>query len=201
MIIIDTNQKHVSAQPENAIVLKKWSGETRDSGLVALIPFLEFIHTVQFPDVRKVLKSFEGKDIPTEFARREAIARKEFQKELEVKKKSVHHDTAPSGLGFIGGLLGMKPSSMSMMQVPEGEENPQEAFAKGKMLQDIARERGQRNYMMLEQQIKEHGEKWLKEEQEMMEKAQKEAMAGMKSSFSSWFAGPPRKDLVELKKS
>ncbi|KAJ3526710.1 hypothetical protein NM208_g11057 [Fusarium decemcellulare] len=63
-----------------------------------------------------------------------------------------------------------------MMMTPEGEQNPNEAFAQGKMLQDIARERGQRNYQELEKQIRENGEKWLKEEAEMMEKAQKEAM-------------------------
>ncbi|KAJ2897423.1 Mitochondrial import inner membrane translocase subunit tim50 [Zalerion maritima] len=189
VIILDTNASHVRAQPENAIVLPKWTGDPNDNELVALIPFLEYIHTMQFNDVRRIIKSFQGKHIPTEFARREAIARREFEKELAEKRKGFHHDKAPSGLSFLGNLLGLKPSSMSMMPQMEGEEHPQEAFAKGKMLQDIARERGQRNYEMLEQQIRENGEKWLKEEAEMMEKAQKEAMSSMKSNFSSWFTG------------
>jgi import inner membrane translocase subunit TIM50 len=83
---------------------------------------------------------------------------------------------------------------MSLMVAPEGEENPTEAFAKGKMLQDIQRERGIRNYLMLEEEIRKNGEKWLKEEQEAMEKAQKEAMKSMKSSFFGWFtpADAPR---------
>jgi hypothetical protein len=34
---------------------------------------------MQYTDVRKILKSFDGKHIPTEFARREAIARREFR--------------------------------------------------------------------------------------------------------------------------
>jgi import inner membrane translocase subunit TIM50 len=58
------------------------------------------------------------------------------------------------------------------------------------MLQDIARERGMRNYLMLEEEIRKNGEKWLKEEQEAMEKAQKEAMKSMKSSFFGWFTPP-----------
>ncbi|KAM0438543.1 hypothetical protein ACHAPT_001293 [Fusarium lateritium] len=190
VIIIDTNAKHVRNQPENAIVLKPWKGEPGDKELVGLIPFLEYIHTMQYADVRKVIKSFDGKHIPTEFARREAIARKEFNaKQLASKHKH------SSGVGALGNLLGLNPSNMSMMMSPEGEQNPTEAFAQGKMLQDIARERGQRNYEELEKQIRENGEKWLKEEAEMMEKAQKEAMNSMMGSFSGIFGNnnPPEK--------
>jgi import inner membrane translocase subunit TIM50 len=188
VIIIDTNANHVRDQPENAIVLPKWTGDPKDTELVSLIPFLEYIHTMQYGDVRKVLKSFDGKHIPTEFARREAIARAEFNKQLEAQRgKSVSKGNKPGGMSMITSLLGLKPTNMSLMVGPEGEENPAEAFAKGKMLQDIARERGQRNYELLEKEIRENGEKWLKEEQEMQEKAQKEAMKSMQSSFTSWF--------------
>ncbi|KAG7054403.1 NLI interacting factor-like phosphatase [Colletotrichum scovillei] len=182
VIIIDSSDKHVQNQPENAIVLPKWKGESKDKELVSLIPFLEYIHTMQYGDVRKVLKSFEGKHIPTEFARREAIARAEFNKQVEAKKKK-----APSGMGLLGGMLGLKPSNMALMVAPDGEQNPHEALAQGKMLQDIARERGQRNYEMLEKEIRENGEKWLKEEAAMQEKAQQEAMQSMMGSFSGWF--------------
>jgi len=143
---------------------------------------------MQYSDVRKVLKSFEGKHIPTEFARREAIARKEFNKQLETQK-SKH--SKPSGMGALGNLLGLKPSNMSMTMAAEGEQNPTEAFAQGKMLQDLARERGQRNYELLEKEIRENGEKWLKEEQQAMEKAQQEAMNSMMGSFSGWFGPKP----------
>lgn len=153
---------------------------------MGLIPFLEYIHTMQYSDVRKVLKSFEGKHIPTEFARREAIARKEFNKQLEQKKK-----TKGSGVGALSNLLGLKSSKMSMTMAPEGEQNPSEAFSQGKMLQDLARERGQRNYELLEKEIRENGEKWLKEEQVAMEKAQKEAMSSMMGFFSGVFGPKP----------
>ncbi|GAB1309826.1 mitochondrial inner membrane protein required for protein import [Madurella fahalii] len=181
VIIIDTNAKHVRAQPENAIVLPKWTGDPKDKELVSLVPFLEFIHTMQYSDVRKVIKSFEGTHIPTEFARREALARAEHNKRIQAKS------SRGGGMSWLSSHLGLKPSNMSLMVAPEGEENPQEAFAKGKMLQDIARERGMRNYLMLEEEIRKNGEKWLKEEQEAMENAQKEAMKSMKSSFFGWF--------------
>lgn len=186
VIMIDTKAAHVRKQPENAIVLEPWKGTPGDNELVALIPFLEYIHTMQYSDVRKVLKSFQGKHIPTEFARREAIARREFNKQYQ-NEKSKH--SKPSGFGALGNMLGLKPSNMSMTIGPEGEQNPSEAFAQGKMLQDIARERGQRNYEMLEKEIRENGEKWLKEEQVAMEKAQQEAMSSMMGSFGGWF-GP-----------
>ncbi|OTB01321.1 hypothetical protein M426DRAFT_64312 [Hypoxylon sp. CI-4A] len=182
VIILDTKAEHVRNQPENAIVLNKWTGDPKDTELVSLIPFLEYIHTMQYKDVRTVLKSFDGKHIPSEFARREAIARAEFQKKYDSEKRK-----RKSGMGALGGMLGLKPSNMSMMVPVEGEISPSEAFAQGKMLQDIARERGQRNYELMEKEIRENGEKWLKEEQMANEKAQAEAMSSMKSSFTNWF--------------
>lgn len=187
VIIIDTKAAHVQNQPENAIVLPPWKGDAKDTQLVSLIPFLEYIHTMQYKDVRKVLRSFEGKNIPTEFARREAIARAEFNKQLEQERKRA---SKASGMATLGSLLGLKPSKMSMMVPVDGEQSQSEAFAQGKMLQDIARERGQRNYELLEKEIRENGEKWLKDEQAAQEKAQAEAMSSMKSSFLGWF-GPP----------
>ncbi|KLU85923.1 mitochondrial import inner membrane translocase subunit tim-50 [Magnaporthiopsis poae ATCC 64411] len=186
VIIIDTDPDHVSAQPENAIVLPKWTGDPKDKELVALIPFLEYIHTMQYPDVRVVLKSFEGKKIPEEFARREALARKKFQERLKAEKRQ--HPHKGQGLfGAVGGAFGLKPSKMSVMQPVDGEESITEALAQGKMLQDIARERGQRQYERLEKMVQENGEQWLKEEAEAQEKAQAEMMASMKTSFTSWF--------------
>ncbi|KAK3392705.1 HAD-like domain-containing protein [Podospora didyma] len=187
VIIIDTNASHVRDHPENAIILPKWKGDPKDKELVSLVPFLEFIHTMAYGDVRKVLKSFDGKHIPTEFARREAIARAEHNKRLQATQGKSSRAGSGGGVGWLASNFGLKPSSMSLMVTPEGEENPSEAFAKGKMLQDVARERGIRNYLMLEEEIRKNGEKWLKEEQEMQEKAQKEAMKTMQSSFAGWF--------------
>jgi len=182
----------VKYQPENSIILPKWTGDAKDTDLVALIPFLEYIHTMQYPDVRKVLKSFEGKHIPTEFARREAIARREFQKQMAAEKGR-GGTKPPSGMGMLGSALGLKPSSVNLLQA-DGEQNQSEAFAQGKMIQDLARERGQKNYEFLEKQIRENGDMWLKEEQALQEKMNKEAMNSMMSSFSGWFTTPKADD-------
>ncbi|KAM3504876.1 hypothetical protein MY10362_003302 [Beauveria mimosiformis] len=181
VIMIDTDAKLVRKQPENAIILPPWKGNSSDRGLINLIPFLEYIHTMEYDDVRRVIKSFEGKDIAEEFARREALMRREFEKRNKSERKP-----KVSGMAALGNMVGLKPGNMSMMQ-PEGEQSASEAFAQGKMLQDIARERGQRNYEFMAQNIRENGEKWLQEEKEMMEKAQQEAMSNMMGSFGGWF--------------
>lgn len=136
-----------------------------------------------YSDVRKAIGSFEGQHIPTEFSRREAIARKKFQEQIEEeKKKRPKH----SGVGFLGNALGIKHQSMMMDPL---DQTPAEAFAQGKMLQDQARERGQRNYEALEKEIRENGEKWLKEEAALEDRAKEEATKAMKSGFTGWFGG------------
>jgi import inner membrane translocase subunit TIM50 len=139
-----------------------------------------------YSDVRKAIASFEGTHLPTEFARREAIARQKFQEQLaeELKKRP-----KVSGLGAFGNALGIKGNAM--MVPTDGEQTPAEAFAQGKMLQDQARERGMRNYEALEKEIRENGEKWLKEEAAHEEKAKEEGMKAMKSGFTGWFGGSP----------
>lgn len=149
---------------------------------------------MQYADVRKVLKAFEGKDIPAEFARREAVARAEFQKRQKEKKAS-----KSSGVGFLGGMLGLKSSNMSMLVQPEGEQNPSEAYAQGKMIQDVARERGRRYVEALEADIRENGERYLKEQQAAMEAQQKEAMESMMGSMSGMFVGDGKKEGGEKK--
>lgn len=80
-----------------------------------------------------------------------------------------------------------------MMMMDPNDITPAEAFAQGKMLQDLARERGQRNYEALEKEIRENGEKWLKEEAAHEEKQREEGMKQMKTGFLGYFGGggPP----------
>ncbi|KAI0046454.1 HAD-like protein [Auriscalpium vulgare] len=79
VLIIDAHAEHVASHPENAIVVKPWKGtKENDRGLIDLIPFLESIGIYKPPDVRSVLKSYEGKDIPKEYAIKEAEHKKVF---------------------------------------------------------------------------------------------------------------------------
>ena len=41
VVCLDTDMDHYSTHPENAVTIPKWKGDPKDSGLVAMIPFLE----------------------------------------------------------------------------------------------------------------------------------------------------------------
>ncbi|KAL1297550.1 hypothetical protein AAFC00_006119 [Neodothiora populina] len=181
-IIIDTKAAHVKNQPENAIVLPKWTGSPKDEhtkDLVALIPFLEYVATMGTEDVRKVIESFKGKDIPIEFARRESLAREAFHKQLA--EEAARKPKKSLG-GLLNKALGIKaaPGGMTL----DNETTVAEGLAQGKMLSDQIRERGQREYERLDREIRVNGAKWLKE----MEEEEKKFMEGqMKEMRSSWF--------------
>lgn len=184
VIMIDTVASRAKEQPDNAIILPKWTGDAKDKELVALIPFLEYLPTMATPDVRTAIKSFASQHIPTEFGKREAIARKRFEEQMLEERQR----RPKSGLGLLSKALGVKP--MPPVLQLEGEQSTAEAFAQGKMLQDQARERGQRNYEALEKMIREEGEKWLKEEAAHEEMAKQEGMKAMKSGLAGFFGVP-----------
>lgn len=173
VLIMDTDPHHVKHQPENAILLPKWNGDPSDQTLIQMIPFLEYVATMGFDDVREVLKSFEGKFIPAEFAKREKLLREKFEAAQAEKRKK-----PKKSIGGIGVMLGFsKPPS----------DAAEDGSLEGKMVWDRIREQGQKNYMEFERKIKEEGEKWLAEreaeEKRMQEEAMKSAMGGWFSSF------------------
>ncbi|KAF9783789.1 HAD-like protein [Thelephora terrestris] len=76
VILLDTDPDHCTTHPDNSLVIPKWKGTPGDRGLVAMIPFLESIAIYRPPDVRPILKAFHGKDVPVEYAKQEAEAKK-----------------------------------------------------------------------------------------------------------------------------
>ncbi|KAI9731556.1 MAG: mitochondrial inner membrane protein required for protein import [Cirrosporium novae-zelandiae] len=179
VILIDTDPTHAKFQPENAVILPKWKGNSKDRELVKFIPFLEYVASMGFSDVREVLKSFENQYIPEEFARRESLLRKKFEKELaEERAKKPKH----TGMSILGSLLGIKPTPTM-----DGMESASEGMAQGKMLIDLIRERGQKSYELMEKEIQENGQKYLAEMAEEEKKAQEEAMKGYRQSVSGMF--------------
>ncbi|KAK9285834.1 hypothetical protein L1049_025035 [Liquidambar formosana] len=59
-----------SLQPENCVPVKPWKLEADDTALLDLIPFLEYVARHRPGDIRKVLASYQGHDIATEFIER-----------------------------------------------------------------------------------------------------------------------------------
>lgn len=182
-ILVDTKPSHAKLQRQNAIILPPWTGQPNDRNLVALIPFLEYIATMGITDVRKALESFEGQDIPTEFARREAKAREAFNAQLAAERAKRPKHSASS---LLMGALGLKGGGQGLVV---GEQSAAEGFEQGKMLSDQIRERGMKQYEVMEKEIRENGEKWLREMAEEEKKLQEEQMKSMKSGMVGWFGG------------
>lgn len=153
-----------------------------------MIPFLEYLammsQTGQQMDVRTVLKSMEGKDIPTEYARREAKLRDAFNYDLaEQKKKS---------RGSAGGMF-MKSLGLDSAQKPGmvlGDQNISQGMAEGKMMIDMYRDFNRQNYEHLDKQIRENGDQWLKEMAEEEKKMQEAQLKDMKAGAFGWLGGP-----------
>ncbi|KAL4873256.1 mitochondrial import inner membrane translocase subunit tim50 [Aspergillus spectabilis] len=185
VILIDTKEEHARLQPENAIVLGKWDGNPKDKTLVALIPFLEYLAGMGVDDVRPILKSFEGQSIPVEFAKREKAMRERFEKELAEEQKK----RPRSGVGSLASALGLKST-----RTLDGEQSPSQGLQEGKMLWDQIRERGQKNYEMIDKEIRENGEKWLAEMAAEEEKLRQEQMDSMKGSLTGFFGASSKKD-------
>ncbi|KAL5987937.1 mitochondrial inner membrane protein required for protein import [Asimina triloba] len=97
IIYVSGHALESSLQPENCVEIKPWKLEMDDTTLLDLIPFLECIYgRYEFDlllatdvarhrpaDIRPVLASYEGRDIPTEFIERS----KEHQRRMLEQKQ------------------------------------------------------------------------------------------------------------------
>ncbi|KAL6195863.1 hypothetical protein ACLB2K_031480 [Fragaria x ananassa] len=83
IIYLSAHARENSLQPENGAMIKPYKSELDDTALVDFIPFLEFVARSSPADVRQVLASYEGQEIPAEFIRRS----KEHQRKMQEKKQ------------------------------------------------------------------------------------------------------------------
>ena len=163
VIMLEANPDAWSENPNNTIKMEPWDGDPKDKELISLIPFLEYIAAMGISDVRPVIQGFGDKHVPTEFSRREAIARAEHIKRVEEQRKS-RKSTAG------GALL----SALGMSRPSASEE---------KTFMDLARERGLQGYQDMQKHIEDHKEEMLQQQKKM----EKEAAEMMKTSLSKIF--------------
>lgn len=181
VVMVDADTHAVKNQPENAIVLSKWNGDPKDTTLIDLIPFLENLANLGYQDFREVLKSFEGKDIPVEFDRRQKLLRQRFEEKQAERRKN------RAGSGFsLGSIFGSKPKT------PDGLQSIHDAEAEGKMYSDIIRERGQDMYQRMVKHLEVEGPKIIAEREAAEKKMQEEMMLNMKSGMFGWFGPSPK---------
>ncbi|EMD33270.1 hypothetical protein CERSUDRAFT_118310 [Gelatoporia subvermispora B] len=101
VILLDCHPEHASSQPENAIIVPKWNGDPKDRTLVAMIPFLESIAIYKPADIRPIIEAYHGKDIPIEYAKKEAEARQKHIEEWQNSRKGLS-----TGRFTLSGLFG-----------------------------------------------------------------------------------------------
>jgi len=87
VIAVDTDAERLALNPDSSIIVPRWKGDPSDRGLIGLLPFLESIGILQPPDVRPILKAYEGKNIPLEYARKEAEIKAKHIEEWEKERK------------------------------------------------------------------------------------------------------------------
>lgn len=151
VIAIDTDATALELNPENAIVLKPWKGDSQDRDLLGLVSFLEAVGIYQIPDVRDTLRSFAGTHIPTEHARRQA----EIKAAEEEQWKAKHG--GKGGRSMFGGIR--DPTASGQM--------PKSWF-------DLERERYQQGYVEEQKFWQENGEKLRQQAKDEQEKKLKE---------------------------
>ncbi|KAK7026404.1 mitochondrial inner membrane protein required for protein import [Paramarasmius palmivorus] len=149
VILLDTEPSHAALHPENAIIVPKWKGDPKDRGLVDMIPFLESIAIYKPPDVRPILQAYAGKNIPIEYAKKEA----------EGKAKHIAEWTANKGTrsNSIGSFFGLSAHRSAESAPP--------TYLEQKRKEAQMQYKEEQAYI---EKNKDYLEKLLKQEQDMM---------------------------------
>ncbi|KAI5074388.1 hypothetical protein GOP47_0010349 [Adiantum capillus-veneris] len=82
VMFLSAHAKETCLQPENAVPVKPWKLEPDDTHLLDMLPFLEYVARYRPSDVRSVLASYDGHDIPSEFL----VRTKDYQKKMRELK-------------------------------------------------------------------------------------------------------------------
>lgn len=178
VILLDAHPEHASAQPQNAVILPKWTGEPRDKGLVAMIPFLESIAIYKTPDVRPIIEAYQGKDIPIEYAKKEAEAKQKYVEEWENNRKGFSTSSFT-----LSSLFGSASQTHNNGPIP---------------LTYLEQKRKEAQQQYLEEQAyinanKENFDRMIKEEQETFAREMPGTVWGMAEAFLRG-GPPPKKD-------
>mmetsp|Transcript_6932 Transcript_6932/g.12489 ORF Transcript_6932/g.12489 Transcript_6932/m.12489 type:complete len:435 (+) Transcript_6932:143-1447(+) len=91
VILLDSHADHAKDQPDNLLLVKAWKNDPKDRSLLELIPFLESVVRDDIKDIRPVLSSYGGVDIPSEYQ-----ARRRRQEEVA----AAHASAWGGGLGM-----------------------------------------------------------------------------------------------------
>lgn len=74
VVVVDRDERHVSLQPENALIIPEWIDDPADTTLLDLIPFLEALVRQDVADVREELALLPKGNIAAAVAEYRAVA-------------------------------------------------------------------------------------------------------------------------------
>ncbi|KAJ3340604.1 mitochondrial inner membrane protein required for protein import [Gonapodya sp. JEL0774] len=187
VIAIDVDERAIKLQRDNAIIVPKWDGSTVDDGLLKLIPFLEMLALSGVEDVRPVLHSYIGKDVPAEFARWQKKLRDDYDRkrreELErTQAANASNPVARVTQGLFGrgrGMLEQQPAILTDNVDPVLGPTPFDIMD--------AQTRAMRETFLKDQEnFKKLAEEQRKQQIEEIEKQMRE-MKEKKMSMLEWF--------------
>ncbi|ODV89137.1 hypothetical protein CANCADRAFT_20435, partial [Tortispora caseinolytica NRRL Y-17796] len=142
VIVITTNQDYASANPDNAIVVKPWTGDPNDTELYKLAKLLDYPAISGVKDMRTLARSYKGVEDPgDECARREDRIKAKSEQEWNSKRSKY-------SISF-NWLLGLGDSGSSP-----------------KSYIDAIRESNNKEYLKWKKFIDENGSKILAEEEQ-----------------------------------
>merc|ERR1712066_848796 len=105
VIHVDWNKDSVALSLDNALILKKWEGDTDDTSLIGLAQLLLAIKQTNVDDVREVLSYYRQHDDPIEVFREN---QRKLQEEMAVNEEKLKKDvqskpilSSMSGLSFM----------------------------------------------------------------------------------------------------
>ncbi|KAJ3086875.1 mitochondrial inner membrane protein required for protein import [Quaeritorhiza haematococci] len=113
LVAVDPDPKAVELQPDNAITIKKWTGEKGDRELQKMMTFLEelalMVTYLNMPDVRpllKIAKSYDPEDLPNGWQLHKDNMRKQFAAERKQQVGASNNSVGGAVSGFLGRLVG-----------------------------------------------------------------------------------------------
>jgi len=101
VIVVDWNENSTQDNPENALTMKKWTGDNTDRSLIGLAQFLHEIKDSEVDDVRDVLQYYKQFEDPIEAFRENQRKLEENLKVEEERKAKEKESTRFSSFGGI----------------------------------------------------------------------------------------------------
>jgi len=101
VIVVDWNENSTQDNPENALTMKKWTGDNMDRSLIGLAQFLNEIKDSDVDDVRDVLQYYKQFEDPIEAFREN---QRKLEENMKVEEERKAKEKESSRFSSFGGI-------------------------------------------------------------------------------------------------